>query len=154
MADDDLVEEARARRRLHDGWRLHQPLSPNGDLIGLRGEEALAATFGLSIDLVRRPFGDGGADNVLVLDGKPYRVDVKCARKPVYLLVPIGKVQPRTIYVLARYDDRFDTASLLGWQWGTVIAKMPTRDFGYGVVNHYIARGELRDIGELMERSR
>jgi hypothetical protein len=33
--------------------------------------------------------------------------------------------------------------------WGRVLKQAPTRDFGYGVMNHYIASEKLRPMSEL-----
>jgi hypothetical protein len=152
LVDDPIIEEARARHELHKDHPTHRPLSEGYELVGLRGEEELARALGLEVDMVRRPRGDGGIDNVLCLSGNDFVVDVKCARKPRNLIVEVGCVVAKTIYVLASYSDEADAAELLGWQWGKVLLDAPTKDFGYGVINHYIPRGQLRDLEELKNR--
>jgi hypothetical protein len=149
---DRLRREAQARHELHVDHPTHRPLSEGYELVGLRGEEALANYFGLEIDLVRRPGGDGGVDNKLCLSGFEYKVDVKCARKALNLIVEVGKVEPKTIYILASYSDEDDAAVLLGWQWGVVLMNAPKKDFGYGVINHYVPRSKLRGLDDLAER--
>ena len=68
-------------------------------------------------------------------------VDVKAANKPLNLIVEVGKVKAETIYILARAIG-LEGAQLLGWEWGRSLLQAPRRDFGYGVINHYIARGK------------
>jgi hypothetical protein len=152
----DLKAEAAARHELHKDHPTHRPLSDDYELVGLRGEEKLSRVFGVPMDMMRRPNGDGGIDNVLrlnVRDGcQDFVVDVKTAKIPRHLLVEVGKVRPRTIYILAGYSG--DAADLLGWQWGRVVLQAPTGDFGYGVVSHFIPAGELRKIEELLSRHR
>lgn len=149
---DQIKAEAEARHLSHINHPTHRPLSEDYELVGLRGEQALAEFFGLTVDMVRRPGGDGGVDNILNLSGAEYIVDVKCARKPFHLICEVGKVLPKTIYILAGYSDEADAAELLGWQWGVVLKRTSTRDFGYGVINHYIPRERLRNLSELVSR--
>jgi hypothetical protein len=150
---DPIRLEAEARHQLHILHPTHRPLSDGYELVGLRGEEALAREFGLSVDLVARPEGDGGLDNSLRLWVlRRFPVDVKCARKPGHLIVEEGKAKPNTIYVLARYSDETDSAELIGWEWGQTLMGAPIRDFGYGVRNHSIRAADLRPISELHDR--
>src|SRR5437867_3288918 len=151
MMDDPIKVEAQLRHQAHENHPTHRPLSTGYELVGLRGEERLADVFGGSVDMTRRPGGDNGFDQVVWLVA-PYKVDVKTARNAFNLIVEVGKVDPRTIYVLAEYDDEFDTAQLVGWEWGSVLLRAPTKDFGCGVLDHYIPRARLREIGELLDR--
>ena len=100
----------------------------------------------------RRLRGDGGIDNVLIFNGVPHVVDVKTARLPFNLIVEVGKVKPKTIYILAGYSDEHKNAVALGWEWGIKLLRAPTKDFGYGVINHYIPRENLRGIDELLRK--
>ena len=77
-------------------------------------------------------------------------LDVKTARKPYNLIVEEGKVLA-DIYVLAGIDDN-DRVTFHGWEHRRVLATAPVRDFGYGVMNHYIAREKLRPMRELESR--
>ena len=70
--------------------------------------------------------------------------------KPHDLLLEVGK-PVADIYVLADYND--GDPYLLGWEWGKNLSQAPTRDFGYGVINHYIPAEELRSLDELLNRS-
>ncbi len=103
-----------------------------------------------------RPAGDRGVDFRVFFqfDGKiaAYPVDIKTARKAFNLIVESGKVDDRTIYVLAQYENAADNASLIGWEWGAAIKKAPVRDFGYGILSHYIHRNSLRPMEELKQR--
>ena len=79
-----------------------------------------------------------------------FTIDVKTAKKAYNLLLEEGKVLS-DIYVLADYNggDTF----LVGWEWGKILKQAPTKDFGYGVINHYIASEELRPMRELYNKS-
>ena len=57
--------------------------------------------------------------------------------------------QPDTIYVLCRYIEAEDRAELVGWQWGRVLMRSTPKDYGYGVMNYWQPRGEIRPIAEL-----
>jgi hypothetical protein len=144
---NDLVTEAQLRHERHVGHPTHRPLSINYELVGLRGEEAFAKLFGCHVDLTPRPGGDKGKDATITVS---FNVDIKTARKPGNLIVEEGKVKLNTIYILAGYVEQSDTAVLIGWQWGSVLLKSPKRDFGYGVINHYIPREQLRSIESLL----
>lgn len=149
---DAIQIEAERRHASHKNHPTHRPLSINYELIGLRGEEALAIMFGGAVDLRARPNGDGGRDNIIHTDHGTFPVDVKAARKPYNLIVETGKLKPRTIYILARYDEAEDRAILLAWEWSAALRAAPVKDFGYGVKNHYIPRAILRPLDELRLR--
>lgn len=161
--DDAIRREAQLRHEAHIGHPTHRPLSEGYELVGLRGEEAFVEMFGGEVDMERKLGGDGGRDNSLPLRfvepatgslvAVVFLVDIKAARKPGNLIAEVGKVKPKTIYVLAKYDDARDKAELLGWEWGDRLAKAPRRDFGYGVINHFIPRGSLRKLTELQHRA-
>ena len=156
---DPIKDEAMARHERHTDHPTHRPLSKGYELVGLRGEEALARYFGAQVDLSPRPGGDRGIDIPMTMRDrngniKTFTIDVKAARKAFHLIVEQGKVKNRTIYVLASYSDKTDTATLLGWEWGRTILAAPLKDFGYGVINHYIPRERLRDLSELSERQK
>jgi hypothetical protein len=53
------------------------------------------------------------------------------------------------IYILAQAYKQ--DIILLGWEYGHVMIERPTRDFGYGVINHYKHNEELRGMEELWE---
>lgn len=155
---DRIAEEAVRRHNLHRHHTSSRPLSDNYELVGLRGEEKLGEVLGIDVDLSRRPGGDGGVDFVVpIIDPRSsrvmeWRVDVKTARKPGNLIVERGKVRLRTIYVLARYSDATDSVDLLGWECSAVVARAPVRDFGYGIINHYIPASMLRSVADLIAR--
>ena len=46
-------------------------------------------------------------------------------------------------------DEDRQKAFLLGWEWGRKLENSPSKDFGYGVINHYIPRAELRPLDDL-----
>jgi hypothetical protein len=148
-----INQEADARNECHRDHPTHRPLSQDYEKVGLTGEATFAEEFGVALDLMRRPNGDGGTDHqITVLVERKVNVDIKTARKPTYLAVEVGKAQSDTIYVLAFYCDACGNAKLLGWQWGSVVLRAPTKDLGHGVLSHCIPRDDLRKMRELKRR--
>tara|TARA_Y100000401_G_C8290683_1_gene208532 strand:+ start:204 stop:656 length:453 start_codon:yes stop_codon:yes gene_type:complete len=143
----DLQEIADQRSDSHIGHQSQRILGKDHDLVGVSGETIFAKYFGLKINDEIKPEGDDGVDFLLGLN---FTVDVKTARKPYNLLLEVGK-PVADIYVLADYND--GDPYLLGWEWGKNLENAPTRDFGYGVINHYIPAEELRSLDELLNRS-
>ena len=137
-----------ARNSLHDGQKSQRILSENHNAVGMAGEFAFGEFSGFWPDTSDRVDGDGGIDFVIPLK---FTVDVKTARKAIHLIHEQGK-EFADIFVLAEYSDEKNTAKLLGWEFGSVLKKAPTKDFGYGVINHYIHRSKLRPMQELKER--
>lgn len=153
MSDDNdlfdlLASEAAARVRLHEGQASNRPLSEDFEFVGLVGEVEFARAYRQPLDLQFRRGGDNGIDFIVPL---AFTLDVKCARNAFNLLVEQGKVEA-DIYVLAQYSDVARRADLLGWEYGATIARAPFKDFGFGIVNHYIPRGALRPMAELGRR--
>lgn len=145
--DELVAEEAKARAELHAGHSTALRKDDEREIIGLAGEVEFGDVFHQPVDFSRRLSGDGGIDFIIPLR---FTVDVKAACNPTYLIVPVGAVVA-DIYVLAKYIEPRKTP-LLGWEWGTTLRQAPTRDFGYGVVNHYIPQGELKKMKELGDR--
>ena len=149
VADIGRLQAVAAQRgTLHREHASSRPLSEGYELVGLVGEAEFSRVAQMPMDLTRRPGGDGRVDFVVPLR---FTVDVKTFRNPGNLIQEIGKVSA-DIYVLAKYHDDSRRAELLGWEWGSALVKAPTRDFGYGIVTHYIAREELRPMSSLLER--
>jgi hypothetical protein len=150
-----LLEIAQQRSGTHVGHKSQRVLSKDYNLIGICGEDAFADEFGLEVDDSIKPSGDKGIDftiNLMCdhdLHPEPFTVDVKTAKLPYNLLLEVGKPVV-DIYVLADYNET--NSFLLGWTWGKILSKAPTRSFGYEVINHYIPAEELRPISELKER--
>lgn len=92
----------------------------------------------------------GGPDFIAWADCS---VDVKTARKAANLIHEVNKPMA-DIYVLARYDDATQQATLLGWTWGKALKAAPTNTFGHRVVNHYIPLARLEAMSSLQERTR
>jgi hypothetical protein len=149
---DPVVEAlkiaAEARHSLHTNHDSHRPLSDGYELVGVVGEAEFSRVSNLPFDFNQRPRGDGRVDFVA-----PFRVtiDVKTARKAMNLIEEEGKVSC-DIYVLAEYSDDTRAATLLGWEKGSVLARAPIRDFGHGILNHYIPRDSLRPMADLLKR--
>ena len=148
MIDEEVMAFAKDRSALHEGHASCRQLSENYDEVGMAGELAFGKMFGLMPDLELRPEGDKGVDFRLILG---LSVDVKTARKAYNLIHEVGKPFA-DLYVLCQYDDETRSATILGWETGFTLRQAPQRDFGYGVVNHYIPADRLRPISELRKK--
>lgn len=133
------------REKVHESHATSRPLSDGYEHVGIAGELALSQLTGLAPDLSLRPAGDDGVDSLIFLR---YTVNVHAARKPFNLIHEKGQ-KMADIMMLADYDDETQTSRLLGWEWGKVLLQAPVKDFGHGVMNHYIPRKDLRPIKEL-----
>jgi hypothetical protein len=142
-------KEAEARHEAHKNHSSSRPLSENYETVGLLGEVEFAKKTGYMVDLERKLSGDEGVDFFVSVR---MTVDVKTARKPSNLIHEAGKPFA-DIYVLAGYSED-GTVELIGWEFGSVLKKAPTKDFGYGIINHYIPAKDLRSIDKLIERVR
>ena len=149
LLDRLFAEFAEERARLHAEHASSRPLSDGYELVGLKGEAEFQRVFNVPMDLNPRSGGDAGVDFVVPLRTT---VDVKCARKAFNLIQEQGKVGGADIYVLAQYHDETQHAELLGWAWKAELLRAPVRDFGKGIVNHFIERQDLRSIASLHDR--
>lgn len=117
------------------------------NFIGLCGELAFAYRYGLTIDDRLLAVGDGGIDFEILGVGS---IDIKTARRPLYLLLKSDQAsRAADVLVLARY--RPTGIKFVGWEYGRELARCPSRDFGYGIVNHFKAAEELRGMVALEE---
>lgn len=140
MLDTNTIRTiANQRVSLHAQHSSCRPLSEDYEYVGLLGEVRFAETLNLSVDLSTRPKGDNGIDFYTPIG----TIDVKTARKAYNLIVEKGKVFA-DIYVLAQYAD--DKVAFLGWEHGDEIKQCPTRDFGYGIINHYKPVSQLKHM--------
>lgn|SRR5258708_11901480 len=134
----EVSDIAEGRRKQLDSTR---ELSEGYEEVGVLGELAFAQIAGLEIDSNTYKGGDNGVDFVV-----PLTIDVKTARKPFNLIVEEGKVKS-LIYILYGMVDK---PYPVGWEWGINIKNAPTKDFGYGVINHYIPAQQLKPVNELL----
>ena len=141
----DLVE---SRTDLHNEHSSQRILSKDHDKVGLAGEFSFGEFCGLWPDTRLLSGGDSGVDFRVKLS---FTVDVKTYRKPGNLIHEKGKPFA-DIFVLAKYEESTGKSRLLGWEWGSKLKKAPVRDFGYGVINHYISASQLRSMKELQGR--
>lgn len=119
------------------------------DIIGAKGEAYFAKEFNLPMDTRLLPEGNKGVNFVTALGN----INVSTARKPYNLLVKVREAHyPIDIHVLIHYDEKDNTLSLIGWEYHSEMLKCPTREFGYGIVNHYKPADDLRDIESLKEQ--
>lgn len=145
LTQEEVRALADARAEQHEGKISCRPLSKDYELIGLVGEEAFALEFGMGTDHHRlTPHGDGRID----FHSPAGTIDVKTAEKAYNLLMERGKPHA-DILVLAKFNRGDTTATLLGWEYSSEMEKMPYKDFGYGIINHYKHNTQLRPIEEL-----
>lgn len=138
---------AKDREEIHKDHASSRPLSKGYERLGLAGEYQFAREFGFSVDEELRPEGDGGKDFPSGLGS----IDVKTARKAFNLIVEENHVKS-DIYVLAQYFDETDKAKLLGWAYKKEVLAAPKKDFGYGVINHYIPKEKLYEMSTLKKK--
>jgi hypothetical protein len=146
MDKERIKKHALDRENIHKNHKSSRPLSINYEYIGLLGEYQFAVEFGFDVDEELRPEGDRGKDFISPLG----KIDVKTARKAYNLIVEVGKVDS-DIFVLAQYFDESDKVKLLGWATREEVLDAPSKDFGYGIINHYIPKRGLKPISELKD---
>ncbi len=146
--DEFIKIEADGRHDAHKDHASSRPLSLDYEFIGLSGETAFGRVCGQMPDLDRKLEGDKGVDFYVPLI---FSVDVKTARKAFHLIHEQGK-HFADIYVLAQYDDETKQSKLIGWEWGIKLKNAPVKDFGYGIMNHYIPAKELKPIDDMIKR--
>jgi|SRR5262252_2495221 len=152
--DDEKVDEAIAHRlQKHDDGKRW---SEDFERVGMIGEQELADFFGMKPDLRKLPRGDGGIDLLPTLQMTftiEAAMDVKSAQRAPFLLVNVDRIKPWTIYVLCEVDLEHNKGDLLGWQWGHIVMKAPTKNWcKKGVIVHYVEAGTLRKMEELAHR--
>jgi hypothetical protein len=78
-------------------------------------------------------------------------LEIHTAKKPRRLIVAKAGLRPDTIYVLIALalSNHGGKAGLMGWEWGHKLLTAPSKDFGYGVLSHYVPLHELRPMAEL-----
>ena len=143
--------EADRRYSNHEGQASTRRLSDGYERVGIQGEVEFGLQAFQPITAFRNTgkAGDGGVDYFIPLR---MSVDVKTYQKPGNLIHEKDKVVA-DIYVLAECNENTQwEAVLLGWEWGSKLAKAPTKDFGYGIINHYIPRGQLKPMDDLLKR--
>jgi hypothetical protein len=134
------------RNAAHASQSSHRPLAEDYEALSIFGECKFACEFNLKVDRNLRVCGDGGVDFHTVVG----TVDVKTARKAFNLIVETTKIERAAdIFVLCQFSGFTVEPELLGWEYKAAVAAAPTRDFGYGVVNHYIPAESLRPIAQL-----
>jgi len=136
---------AKERHELHKDHATSRPLSFDYEVVGLAGEYVFAAKYALMADWTTRPSGDSGVD----FQFGDMTIDVKTARKPGNLIVEKG-TSPANILVLAGWHQNECRVDLLGWETAEAILVAPTKDFGYGIINHYIQARDLRKMSSLL----
>ena len=152
LHDDALTHrakiEAAIRTAAHDGLPSQRKLSEGFEIVGVFGEIEFAVRSGLPLPLDQNILSDGGVDFIVPLR---FTLDVKTACKAFNLIQEVGKVTP-DIYVLAEFNWEGARVRLVGREWGAALRQAPTRDFGHGLINHFIPAFSLRPMAELFDR--
>ena len=141
----EALEHARDRHEIHKHHASSRPLSDGYEDIGVLAEYAFHRRFNLPMDLKLKPGGDGRVDFVFP---SGLTVDVKGAAKPYFLFREVDK-EHADVLVLAKVDMEQRTVQLLGWEFEEEMVKEPSKDFGYGVVNHFKPVAKLKSIDDL-----
>lgn len=141
----------RKRQQSHGKQGTHRLYKdPNAEnIVGVAGEIAFAEQFGFTIDeddLWQRPWGDGGYDFELA---NGTTIDVKCARKPVFLLVKETDIQQvADVLVLGKFID-VDTIKWVGWTFGDMMKHAVMKDFGYRIRSYALPAEDLTSMDRL-----
>lgn len=160
MTGEFITAEAmgRGRQAAHGndpGETAYRETPAKAHQIGVAGEIAFAARFGLPLDTAMRPSGDAGVDFQTGLGV----IQVKTSKLGVDLLVQQRLVEKHgwaRYYVLAQFDEVTKTARLLGWTTDTVVRMAVQIRIRLGVsyrvlrehlapMNHLAFRGGLTD---------
>ena len=145
LTHDDTVrilDFSRRCEQVHAGHKSSRPLSRNYEAIGKAGEVALGRLKGWPVNWDILPGGDDRVDFKTRLT----TIDIKTARKPYNLLREVG-VDHASVHVLAGYSwVDCHRVTIYGWETDETMVRQPSKDFGYGIVNHYRRRERLRDI--------
>ena len=147
---DRYLDLGAARAENKNGCASETIFSEGHNMVGLSGEFAFAELTGIWPNTKTLVSGEGGIDFTVPIR---FTVDVKTARHPHYLLHKQGK-EFADIFVLARYNDETRKSELVGWEWGAKLQNAPVKDFGHGVLSHYLSVSELRRMVELENRLR
>jgi hypothetical protein len=152
------IAAARTRCHVHSKSNNQPSDDPNNtSVVGVSGEWLFAQEFHLPYTFAQGALqveGDDGIDFTLELRArpKPLTVDVKTARVPRWLIVQKEKLEGRAeIFVLCKYDEELGP-KLIGWEWRSVMRKMPLRSISGGKAPsecHYREAGKLRPMAEL-----
>lgn len=148
MNIDDLAKMlGNKRTEMQNGSPSQRLLVDGSDHIGFMGEMLFALRYGLRMNLDPIPGGDPGYDFTIPLN---FTVDIKTTKTLGNLLVEKGKVKA-DIYVMYYFDGKEYTP--IGWEWGKVIEQVPPKDFGKGVINHFISHDKLKPMSILDKQS-
>ena len=144
----DIDEIGAARRSLHKDHESSMPMSEENERVGLAGEQLVGKIFGKRIDDSEKIMGDEGIDFLF----RSGTVDVKTARKPIWLLLEKDHEPVADIMIMCGYNDDTRMAYVLGWEYGIVMKEQPLRDnAGVNKIFHYKLSTELHHIDELMK---
>ena len=148
MTLDDFAKKlGNKRTEMKNGSPSQRLLVDGSDHIGFYGEMLFAFEYGVRMNVEPIKGGDPGYDFVLPLY---FTVDIKTTKTLGNLLVEKGKVKA-DIYVMIHNND--EDYTFVGWEWGKVIESVEPKDFGRGVVNHYIWHENLKPMSELKKRA-
>jgi hypothetical protein len=118
------------------------------DVLGAKAELAFENMTGLKVDRRLLESGDCNKDFEVTINGTKLYIDVKGARRPVYLFVKEKDIQIcADILVLAKVEN--DEVWWLGWEHKSIMRLMPKKDFGYKITNYYRHYSLLRPIWQL-----
>lgn len=146
--NEEMKKEARRIVRIRqngkENSRKKRKLSKDYDFKGALGEVGFAKLFNMEVDDSKRLDGDDGYE----FKENGYKIDIKTFSKPYNLIVEEGTVLA-DIYVLCGVSKNYNFLTWYGWEDKENVLDAPKKDFGYGIINHYIHRSKLRDFEKI-----
>ena len=144
---------AKGHEELGQRIQVYHEVDADSIAIGIAGVIVFAEKFGLTFDEDVRPFGDGGKDFTVKVNGEDLTIDVKTYMKPCNLLIKEADLhQCADVLVLAKYTDFGEDCGVefLGWETRDVMRVMPRREFSsLGILNCYRHSSLLRPMWKL-----
>lgn len=153
VSGDKAEEIGRARQTIHPNGTPRFFGDPNTeDILGVKAEMAFSVITGLPIDSNLYANGDKGIDFMIPFGNSVELVtlDVKGAITPFNLFVKAHEIE-RCAEILIQARVSGNKVWLIGWEHKCIMERMPKRDFGYSIVNHYRPFKLLRPMSQLLE---
>ena len=128
---NEEVADALGRKRqlMHPGGTPRFFDDPSAENIqGIKAELAFEAMTGLPLDENLYKQGDCGVDFRFRFRGQEYTVNVKGATTPVF----------------------FISERVRGREHRAIMLRMPKKDFGFEIINHYRHNSKLRHMDDLL----
>jgi hypothetical protein len=153
VSEKDSIRIGTARQSNHPDLSDRLYVDPNTEhILGVKGEMAFSLVTGLPMDLNIYANGDKGIDFMTPFGNSVELVtlDVKGAVTPFHLLVKSHEIE-RCAEILVQSRVEGNKVWLIGWEHKCIMERMPTRDFGCGIISYYRHFTLLRPMSQLLE---